>query len=196
MLNLVKATVFLSVTAASSIAIADVFDRYQSYKDAGPSVHYYNAPTSYRSEPRHGIRRWLDDRDMSLARCLKNNAERRRAGREGRDCAAIMLKSRKQAYYGRLSDGDPRPTRYAASRYPRYDAEPSRRCMAPIKVTGVERTLRWRAEESARKAWRREAIDQHGYRYSGGFQEVRVTCDNIRGYVFICRASGRPCRED
>lgn len=174
------------LAAISTPALGDGFPN--GYKE--PSIRYHSAPTSYRSEPRQGIRRWLDDRDMALAKCLKRNAERRQSGLQGKDCAALARGDHFRDVVKKA------PTRYAASRYPRYDAEPSRRCMASIKVTGVERTLRWRAEESARKAWRRAAIDTHGYQFASGFQEARVTCDNIRGYVWVCRASGRPCRED
>ncbi len=194
----------VAVASFPQLARSDGFDR--SYKD-GPSVNYYsNAPTSYREEPRrHGLRRWLDDRDMALARCLKRNAERRQAGLRGRDCAA-MSNVRKAHVATRYYREDPRPTRYAASRYPRYDAEERsdrHSCKAAIPVEGRIRGTRERALESAWNSWETSARARHGYAYGDranarrlGNPECPTAGKNVFGKTtYICTVVARPCRD-
>lgn len=190
------------LAAISTPALSDGFPN--GYKEPA-SAHYYSGrPTSYRSESRQGIRRWLDDRDMALAKCLKRNAERRQSGLSGRDCAAQNLG---KSYVKRISRDrsyayDPRPTRYAASRYPRYDADErrdNRACQNTMKVAGHERLGRDRAERSAENAWRTAVSAEHGYRYLNleTARGVSMSCSKIRGQtfaVYVCTLAARPCR--
>lgn len=171
MKNLVKLTLLPLLFAAPAHS-----DGYEpgSYKDAAPVARHQNYSASI---PKPDLKRYVTMEEQRYLKRIHARAMRR------------MQEDR----VSRRRYVEP----VASRRYYREEETVSRaRCMPVIKATGVERTLRWRAEESARKAWRREAIDTHGYRYANGFSSTRVSCDNIRGAVYICRASGRPCRED
>jgi hypothetical protein len=189
--------IFLSVCAillGLGLAKAVKADGYEpGYKDQAAEYRYSSRPQKVS----YG-RRYIADCDPHLTKYECRRFREKMAERaNGRVIRKSRITERRYEREERYYDRPVRRKRYAeAGRY-YSDAEYRRReCKPLIKVTGVERTLQPRAEESARKAWRREAIDSHGYQYAGGFRSVRVSCDNIRGFVWICRASGRPCRED
>lgn len=186
---ILPAAIALTAVVLPSVSFAD---GPPSWKDDRSAVRHQNYSASV---PKPDLKRYVTMEEQRYLKRIHARAMRRmQEDRNFREQAYYgRLKSRKQGRYGQRDHVEP----VASRRYYREEETVSRsRCMPVIKATGVERTLRWRAEESARKAWRREAIDTHGYRYANGFSSTRVSCDNIRGAVYICRASGRPCRED
>jgi hypothetical protein len=190
---------FILVVAYGLAAITAISARADG--DESAKGYSYSQDTDRYQERPHRLRSYLSRAELRELERIRLRAERRReAARYERTVRKSRIVARR--YY---DDGPRRQVRYAeAPRRFRSDTEYSdgRECRAVIDVTGRERLGRSRATESANNAWRIEASNRHGFRFSnldnakGAVLDCNPTRTSLGAQIFACSVRARPCRRN